>query len=88
MKDANLKIYLKNFEDLMIFLNANYQYIDDNSYYQLLYNTLNVYPMEKPTDKEKALKELEDFYTKYSSSKEKPIFLHVDFEEEETTADE
>jgi len=33
-------------------------------------------------------KELEDFYTKYGTAKEKPIFLHVDFEEEETTTNE
>lgn len=80
MDKTDVKIYLKTFDDLMNFLSLNYEYIDENSYYQLVSNTLNVFPMEKPEDKEIALKDLETFYFKYINEKEKPLFLHIDFE--------
>lgn len=76
MKDANLKIYLKNFDDLMIFLNANFEYIDDISYIKLLENTLGIYADKKPLDKDEALAELTNFYAEHGNSSEPPLFIH------------
>ena len=83
MNKTDVKIYLKNFDDLMNFLRLNYEYIDENSYYHLVANTLNVFPVEKPEDKDKALKDLETFWFKYNNEKESPVFLHFDFNDYE-----
>jgi hypothetical protein len=76
MKEANVKIYLKNFEDLMYFLNVNYEHIDEVSYKALLENTLGIYAEHKPLDKDEALTELTEFYETYSTNKERPLFIH------------
>jgi hypothetical protein len=76
MKEANLKIYLKNFEDLMFFLNANYYAIDEISYKALLENTLGIYADKKPLDKDEALAELTNFYAEHGKSHEPPLFIH------------
>lgn len=76
MKEANLKIYLKNFEDLMFFLNANYYAIDEISYKALLENTLGIYAEKKPLDKDEALAELTNFYAEHGNTTEPPLFIH------------
>lgn len=77
MKEAYTKIHLKNFEDLMIFLNANYEYIEERSYVALLEHTLGIYAEHKPQNKQEALKELSDFYEAYGTNPEMPLFIHT-----------
>lgn len=76
MKEANVKIFLKNFEDLMYFLKANYEHIDEISYKALLENTLGIYAEKKPLDKDEALAELTNFYAEFGNTTEPPLFIH------------
>ena len=85
MNEAHAKIYLKSFEDLMIFLNANYEYIEERSYIALLEHTLGIYAEYKPLDKDEALKELSDFYEAYGTNPEMPLFIHTKSNESKNT---
>jgi hypothetical protein len=79
MKRTDAKIHIKTFEDLIVFLETNYEYIDDKAYMQLIENTLNIHAMCKPLDKDLALQELADFYNDFQGDVERPLFLHLDY---------
>ena len=80
MKRTEAKIHIKTFEDLIVFLDANFEFIDDKAYSHLIENTLQIWPLCKPLDKDLALKELTDFYYQFKDKNvERPYWLHLDY---------
>jgi len=80
MKPTEAKIHIKNFEDLIVFLDANFEYIDEKAYSHLIENTLQIWALCKPLDKDLALKELTDFYYQFKDANvEMPLWLHLDY---------
>lgn len=69
---------IENISELLNFINTNYEKLSEKKYAEILLHTLDVYTLEKPKSKEKALKLIQehyDFLASRPSHWEKPLFL-------------
>ena len=69
---------LETIDELLDFIDTNYEKLSDKNYVDLCRSTMQLYEYKKPDTKEKALtriKELNNFANSYSSVHELPLFM-------------
>ena len=69
---------IQTIDELLDFIETNYEKLSNEKYIELLKLTLQVYVSEKPSSKEKAIDRLLDLYSftqKYDSVTEMPLFV-------------
>ena len=69
---------LETIDELLDFIDTNYERLTEKSYNNLIWNTMSVFIMQTPKNKKEALTQIEDTYNwiqSYPSTRELPLFI-------------
>ena len=69
---------IESIEDLLNFINTNYERLSDKAYVDICRSTMYLYEYKKPDTKEATLNRIQDLYEfslQYPTVTERPLFL-------------
>ena len=70
---------ITEFDDFIYWFNENYEKLTDEQYKAIMKQTLNIYEMNKPTNKDETIKKMIEFHNKWNGKFETPLFFDIEY---------